>query len=206
MTVSMHKTQAALKLPTQVPALLGVARAILHAMTDNPSFPAPAPPLATVAAALAGLDDAELATQTRTRGTVEVRNAKRAVLVGLLVRLKAYVQGVADENPDVAMSLIESAGMFVKKRVAPEKPVFEVTPGPVSGSVQMAVRSAGDRAGYLWSWSPDGGETWYPAPGTLQSRTVLAALPARTTCSFRYRTVTKDGETDWSEPQLVLVR
>jgi len=99
MTVSMHKTQAALKLPTQVPALLGVARAILHAMTDNPSFPAPAPPLATVAAALAGLDDAEVATQTRTRGTVEVRNAKRAVLVGLLVRLKAYVQGVADENP-----------------------------------------------------------------------------------------------------------
>ena len=206
MTVSMHKTQAALKLPTQVPALLGVARAILLAMTDNPSFPAPTPALATVAAALADLDVAEVATQTRTRGTVEVRNEKRAILVGLLARLKAHVQGVADENPDVAVSLIESAGMQVKKNAAPQKPIFEVTPGPVSGSVRMAVRSAGDRAGYMWSWSPDGGESWQVAPATLQSRIVLAGLPARTTCSFRYRTVTKDGETDWSEPQAVLVR
>ncbi len=91
MTVSMHKTLAALKLPTQVPALLGVAEAIVVAMGGNPSFPDPVPSIATVASALADLHAAEVRTLTRERGTVAVRNERRAVLVGLLVRLKAYV-------------------------------------------------------------------------------------------------------------------
>jgi hypothetical protein len=159
-----------------------------------------------VAAALADLHDAEVVTRTRGPGTVELRNAKRVVLVGLLMRLKAYVQGVADEDPDAAVSLIEGAGMHVKKTTAPGKPVFEVRPGAVSGSVRMAVRSAGDRAAYSWAWSPDGGHTWHVAPATLQARTALGGLPAGTTCWFRYLAVTKNGETDWSEPQSALVR
>jgi hypothetical protein len=206
MTVSMHKTLAALKLPTQVPALLGIAEAIVAAMTGNPSFPAPSPSLAAVTAALADLEDAEVATRTRTRGTVAVRNQKRAALVGLLVRLKAYVQGVADEDPEHATTLIESAGMRVKKSAAPAKADFEVRPGAVSGSVRMAARAAGDRASYQWAWSPDGGRTWRSAPATLQARTVLSGLPSGSTCSFRVRTVTKTGETDWCEPVCVLVR
>jgi len=206
MTVSMHKTLAALKLPTQVPALLGVAEAIVLAMTGDPSFPDPAPSIATVASALADLHDAEVATLTRTRGTVAARNEKRAVLVGLLVRLKAYVQGVADEDPERAEVLIQSAGMNVRKSGAPAKPVFEARPGAVSGSVRMAVRAAGDRAAYEWEWSTDGGKTWRAAPATLQARTVLTGLASGSTCSLRYRTVTRTGEGDWSEPVLLLVR
>ena len=206
MTVSMHKTVAALKLPTQAPAVLAVTEAILRAMTDNPSFPSPTPSLAAVSAALADLRDAEVATRTRTRGTVATRNERRAVLVGLLVRLKAYVQGVADEDPEHAGALIESAGMSVKKSAAPAKPVFQVKPGAVSGFVRMAARSAGDRASYQWAWSPDGGTTWRAAPATLQARTVLSGLPSGSRCSFRYRAVTTTGESDWSEPLSVLVQ
>jgi hypothetical protein len=206
MTVSMHKTLAALKLPTQVPALLAVTHAILTAMTDNPSFPSPTPPLAAVSSALAELSDAEVATRTRTRGTVAARNAKRASLVTLLVQLKAYVQGVADADPEHADARIESAGMYVKKNTAPAKPVFQVKPGAVSGSVRVAARSAGDRASYQWAWSPDGGTSWRPARATLQATTVFAGLPAGSTCSFRYRTVTTRGGTDWSEALTVLVR
>src|ERR1700690_3116388 len=67
MTVSMQRTLAALKLPAEVPALLGVAEAILGAMTNNPSFPNPSPPLAAIAAALADLQAAEVAGLARTR-------------------------------------------------------------------------------------------------------------------------------------------
>ena len=129
MTASMHKTLAALNLPTQTPALLGVARAIVQAMTDNPSFPSPAPSLAKVSAAQSALEAAEVATQTNARGTAVARNEKRAVLVGLLVQLKAYVQGVADEDPDGAMGIIESARMSIKKKVLPFKAPFDVRPG-----------------------------------------------------------------------------
>jgi hypothetical protein len=205
MTVSMHKTMAALNLPTSVPALLGVADAIVLAMTGNPAFPDPSPALATVAAAIAALRDAEVATHTRTRGTVAARNEQRAVLVSLLVRLKAYVQGVSDGDADRAPALIQSAGMDVKRSAAFAKPAFSVRPGRWSGSVRLAVRSAGDRAGYEWAWTDDGGATWQSAPTTLRAHTVIAGLLRGSVCSFRYRAVTKGGEGDWCEPMALLV-
>ncbi len=113
---------------------------------------------------------------------------------------------MADEDPERAEGLIESAGMKVKKTSAPAKPVFDVRPGPVSGSVRMAVRAAGDRASYQWAWSTDGGETWHLAPATVQARTVLSGLASGSTCALRYRVVTKAGEGDWSDPALLLVR
>ena len=96
--------------------------------------------------------------------------------------------------------------MNVKKAAAPVKPPFDVKPGAVSGSVRMAVRSAGDKASYSWAWSTDGGTTWRSAPATLQARTVLTGLPSGSMCSFRYRAVTTKGEMDWSEPLSILVR
>jgi hypothetical protein len=206
MTVSMHKTLAALHLPTPVPALLGVAEAIVLAMSGNPSFPAPTPAIATVASALADLQAAEVATLTRARGTAAARNEKRAALVALLMRLKAYVQGVADEDPERAEALIHSAGMNVKKLAPAAKPVFDARPGAVSGSVRLAVRAAGDRASYQWGWSADGGTTWRSAPATVQARTVISGLASGSICALRYRVVTTTGEGDWSEPVLLLVR
>ncbi|HXN32660.1 MAG TPA: hypothetical protein VN894_12395 [Polyangiaceae bacterium] len=206
MTVSMQRTLAALKLPAEVPALLGVAEAILGAMTNNPSFPNPSPPLAAIAAALADLQAAEVAVLARTRGTAAVRNEKRAALVSLLARLKGYVQGVADDDPERAEALIESAGMSVKAKVFPTKAPFDVKAGTVSGSVRLAARAAAKEAHYEWAWSADGGATWRSAPGTLQAKTVLSGLPSEHKCWFRCRAVTRSGEEDWSEPVAFLVQ
>ncbi len=206
MTVSMNKTLAALRLPTGVPALLSVAEAIVEAMSISPSFPAPRPPLAAVRSAIKELHDAQVATVTRTRGTAAVRDRRLAVLVALLVRLKGYVEGVADDDPEHAVAIIESAGMHVKRSTARTKPGFDVQQGRVSGSVRLVARSAGERAAYLWEWKPDGGSAWHRLPQTIQARTVVSGLPPASTCWFRYRAVTKSGETDWSEPHSFVVR
>jgi len=207
MTTSMNKTLAVLKLPTSAPALVSVARTILAAMTNNPSFPDPSPPLDAVAGAVAELSVAEVATRTRTRGTVALRDVKRATLVALLMGLRAYVQGVVDaQEPEHAATLIESAGMRVRSRGLPNKPPFDVRPGVLPGSVRLAVRSAGDRAAYCWAWSADAGVTWHEAPCTLQARTALSGLPSVAMCAFRYRAVTKAGDGDWSEPVWAVVR
>jgi hypothetical protein len=205
MTVSMQRILASLKLPTKVPALLHVAEAILKAMTNNPSFPKPTPPLSAIAAALADLQAAEVAALSRMRGTVAVRNAKRVVLVSLLVRLKAYVQGVADEDPEGAEKLIETAGMSVKAKGLPAKPPFDVKAGAVAGSVRLVARAATKEASYEWAWSTDGGTTWRAAPRTLQAKTVLSGLPSESKCWFRFRAVTRRGGGDWSEPVAFLV-
>ena len=206
MTVSMQRTLASLRLPTQASALVLVAKTILEAMTNNPSFRKPSPSLAAIAAALADLQAAEVATLARTRGTAAVRDAKRAVLVSLLVRLKAYVQGVADDDPDRAATLIESAGMSVKPKGGPAKAPFDVSEGAVSGSVRLVARAVAKEASYQWAWSADRGATWRSAPTTLQAKTVLSGLPSESVCWFRWRSATRRGEGDWSEVVAFLVR
>jgi hypothetical protein len=199
MTESMHRTLVVTKLPKSVPTLLGLVRVFLTAMEGNPYFPAPTPGLDAVALVLAELDEAQTAMLSRTRGTREVRDAKRAALVVLLRGLRGYVQSVADRDPDSAASIIESAGMNVKRPAVQTKPPFAVKPGRVSGSVQLVARAAGDRVFYEWQWSTDGGVTWHDAPATMQAKTRLAGLPVGKTCWFRVRAVTKEGGQEWSQ-------
>jgi len=201
MTKSTHRLRVALYLPESVPALLGVVEVVLAGMTGNAFFPGPQPSLASVAAALAELRDAEVAAQSRTRGTVELRDEKLAALLSLLGRLKAYVQGVADDNPEHAGSIIESAGMSLWKAGAGAKPPFTVKAGRVDGGVLLSVRAVAKDATYLWEWSADDGKTWNRAPATKQTTTTLAGLPSGVTCLFRFRAVVRTGESDWSEPQ-----
>jgi hypothetical protein len=102
MTVSMHRVLVALKRPTSAPELLVFARAVVNAMNGNAWFPAPVPSLARVQAAIDRLAVAETAALSMTVGLKKARNEAQTVLVGRLTRLKAYVQGVADDNPDFA--------------------------------------------------------------------------------------------------------
>jgi hypothetical protein len=126
--------------------------------------------------------------------------------VSLLVRLKGYVQGLADDDPERAEALIESAGMNVKPKGVRAKAPFDVKPGAVSGSVRLVARAVAKEATYEWAWSTDGGATWRPAPATLQAKTVLSGLPSDSKCWFRCRPVTRRGEGNWSEPVAFLVR
>jgi hypothetical protein len=199
MTESMHRILAVTKLPRSVPALLRAVQGILDALDGNPSFPSPSPSLATIHAALVALEEAEVALLTRARGTRAVRDEAHARLLTLLGVLLLHVQGVADQDPDHAPQLIESAGMSVKRPAVQTKPPFDVRSGRVSGVVVLAVRSAGDRTAYGWQWSTDEGITWHDAPTTMQAKTAITGLPTGAMCAFRHRVQTKDLTTDWSE-------
>ena len=131
------------------------------------------------------------------------RPAGEGLHVGLL---HCNVQGVADDNPENAGSIIESSGMNVKKKGSYTKPDFAVKPGRVRGSVRLEVRSAGDRGGYEWAWSIDGGKTWLTR-ATTQTSTDIDGLPSGVTCLFRYRVTTpREGTGNWSEAVEFLVR
>jgi hypothetical protein len=200
MTERKRRAQVALELPKQVPALLHAVEAIVQAMTGNPFFPSPTPSLATITAALADLRDAQVTTLTKTRATFPARDEKLVPLESLMKRLKAYVQGVADDDPDNAVAIIESAGMHVWVAGPGAKPPFRVKAGPRVGTVLLVVRAVAKEAGYEWQWSADGGESWSPAPPTLQAKTVLTGLPSGVMCLFRYRATPRSGTTEWSEP------
>jgi hypothetical protein len=203
---SIHRSVATLKLPKTVGALVTYAQGIVTAMTGNAAFPSPVPPLGTVTTAINELHVAETVAQTRAKGAVTARNDKRAVLVTLLQQLRGYVQTTADANPETSATLIESAGISVKKTAVRAARSFAAKAGSVSGSAKLVVPRAGNRVFYEWEYSTDGGKTWIAAPATLQAKTTVTGLAPATTVLFRYRTVTKTGEGDWSQPVSLLVR
>lgn len=205
MTKSLHKTVVALNLPTSDGALVGRVGLILAMMGENPDFPAPVPSLADVAKALAAFDAAVVDVKSGGKGKTAVRDAALRVLRGLMNRVKAYVQGIADENPERAASIILGSGMFVQGKRGAGKEPFEVRPGDVAGSVMLIVKAAGHRASYEWQRSLDG-KTWTGAGKTLQAKIVIVGLPSATVCFFRYRVVTRAGQGDWSAPIPFLVK
>src|SRR5579864_6152809 len=172
-----HRSTVVFRMPAHVPDLLKAGESVVTAMTANPSFPGPTPPLATVSALLAARGTAETEMKTRTKGTRETRDKAQADLVTALHGLKSYVQGVADASGDDAPAVIASAGMGVRKATVRNKPEFVAKPGATSGTVHLAAKAAARRASYEWEWSGDGGKTWTQLPSTLQAKTTIVGLP-----------------------------
>lgn len=196
-----------LKVPTHVPDIVKLAQAIVAAMAGNASVPNPTPSLATVSSQITALDAAETAvTQTRAKGTVQARNVAKGALVTSLHQLKAYVQQVCDANAEQASAIVASVGLATRKPAERTKVGFTVKAGPVSGSAVLVAKAVAHRASYDWEWSSDGGKTWTSVPSTLKARTTITGLPVATTCSFRFRALTKAGESDWSQAVTFVVK
>jgi hypothetical protein len=209
MTMKQTKTPrsiVALAFPKRVAALISLAKAIAEGLTGNASFPNPDPSVASINKAIADLEAAETAAKTRLAGAVDTRDQKRADLIALLQGAKAFVQKVADASPEQAPALIKSAAMGVRKASTHGKHVFAVKQGSLSGSVSIEAAVPGPRASYEWEYSSDGGKTWLPMPPTSRSKTELTGLQPGTSYSFRCRSVTKAGPSDWSQPLAMVVK
>jgi hypothetical protein len=204
-TKSIHRSTTTLMLPKSVPALIVYALGIVKRMTANPSFPDPTPTLAVVTAAIDALRTAETAALARTKGAAAARNEKRVELVALLQQLRAHIQAKADADPTNGASIIQSAGVAVRKTPTRHARTFAAKPGPVSGVATLVSASAARRASYEWQYSTDAGKTWVTAPATLQAKTKVSGLQAGSTVHFKYRPVTKTGEGDWSQPVSLIV-
>jgi hypothetical protein len=190
--------QVNLGIPTRNKDILAYGKSILSAMTNNPHFPSPSPVLSVFQADLAAYDQAETAVATRAAGTVAVRDVKKAKVVQDIKNLRDYVRTVADAATADALSIVESAGFKVKRQALRSKQALLAKDGPVSGSVHLAAKAAARVAVYYWQYSLDG-KTWTSSPDTLKSATMVAGLTPGQAYSFRYRTLTRAGASDFSQ-------
>ena len=175
-------------------------------MTGNKAFPAPTPPLATVAASIDALVSAENNAATKVKGAATARNVAKNALILELKQLRGYVQSVADGDAENSATIVESARLSVRKVPARSARVFDAAQGPTTGTAKLVAPSASSRAAYEWEYSVDGGKTWVAATPSLQARTTVTGLPAGTSVQFRYRSVTRTGAADWSTPVTLLVK
>jgi hypothetical protein len=206
MTVSLKRILVAVYPPENASALVVLAKAIVERMDGNPYFPHPVPPLAQVKIATDVLREAEAVSQSGMRGTKEVRNAAHRDLRSLLTRLKAYVQGVADDHPENAVAIIESAGMSVQPKGPKAKPTLAARNGRTQGTVLLTAKAVAKVATYHWQMSEDECKTWIDLPKTMQAKTKVSNLVPGRTYWFRFRALTRRGLTDWSDPVSIIVQ
>jgi hypothetical protein len=169
------------------------------------SFASPTPTLATFQADVAALVTAETAVLARTKGAVEIRNAKLAIVKGDLDNLKTYVQAASDANPSNAAAMIESAGMTLRTVTLHDKAQLAVKQGSVTGTVVLAAKAAGRRAAYGWQYSTDQ-KTWTTLPPTLQAKTGVSGLTAGTLYYFRVQPLLPTGEQNWGDLVAFMVK
>jgi hypothetical protein len=205
-TTSLHRIKASLDLPPQVPAMVIKAYAIVGKMDGSPWFPNPVPSLAKVRASIDALNHAEAAALSGTVGLKSVRNAALRATKSLLERLRAYVQGVADDHAGSAAAIIEGAGMTVVMPVLRGKAILAVYDGRASGMVRLVAKAIAKEATYYWRMSADGGRTWKDLPPTLQAETKVSGLEPGKTYGFRFRATLRKMSTNWCDPIEFLVR
>jgi hypothetical protein len=201
------KALAVLKLSNKVKTAITYAQSVATSVAANPaSFASPTPTLAVFQADIAALVTAETAVLARTKGAVEIRNAKLAVVKSDLENLRTYVQAVSDAaNPSNAAAIIESAGMTLRKVTLHDKAELGIKQGSVSGTVVLAAKAAGKRAAYDWQYSTDQ-KTWTPVPPTLQAKTGVSGLTAGTVYFFRVQPLLRTGEQNWSSIASFMVK
>jgi hypothetical protein len=206
MAAPVARPQVALKLPTKIKGVISFAENVANAMNNNPAFPTPNPSIATVLADIAALNTAETAVLSRTKGAVETRNAKLAVVHTDLESLKTYVQNVAGQGALAnAPAVIEAAGMTSRKVTARDKAALAAKQGSVSGTVNLVAKAAGHTAAYDWQYSTDQ-KTWTTAPMTLQAKTGISGLTAGTTYYFRVQSLIRTGAENWSQIVSLMVK
>ncbi len=97
--------------------------------------------------------------------------------------------------------------MFVKSSRGPGPTFFHAELTKKRGQLRVIAPSAGDRAGYEFQYSLDGGATWLPFPQqfTNYSTVTPPPLPAGATVHFRYRVTIKGVTGDWIGPVSIKV-
>jgi len=190
------RVHAAQKAPKQITAYIKQCRVIIDKSTGNPDLPNPLEPLTLASAALDLLETAEQNALKGPKGAAQDRDAKLGVVRTRMRVVIAYVQTAADANPARARAIIESAGLTVVTRTPRRKPNLAAKYGTIPGRIVLegkAVRGAS----YHWQMSIDQ-KTWTDLPESVKATLTVDGLTPATTYSFRFRTLTKDGLSDWS--------
>jgi hypothetical protein len=192
-------THVALRPPKSVPALIGFAKHIVQAMTNNAYFPSPPVALATVTSQIVDLDAAETVVKGRTKGAADTRNLKLKAVVTSLRTLETYVQSVVAADETQGSAIVQAAGMNERRKTSRQKPALAASMAGAPGLVALHAKAAGKRAAYEWQYSGDGSKTWTPIALTTLASVTVPNLTAGTAYLFRVRSTIGHVTGDWSQ-------
>ena len=192
-----------------VPEKTARAQQIVRALTGNPGFTSPHPPLAQVSAAIEELEAASNAAQAarqEAKARTAAQHVKEEALDQLLTQLVAHVESVAGNDDE----LIMSAGLDVRAPSGPgrstaSQPIsisLTATAGDHDGEIDLSWDTVRGARSYVVQRSPDppSESTWTHSGISTRSRTSVEGLNSGTRYWFRVAAITASGQTAWSNP------
>jgi predicted phage tail protein len=195
-----------LNLRQAVPDKLQTGRQIIAAMTSNPNFANPHPPLADVTAALSTLDEAYKAHQiakSDARTKANVADDAEIQLDSQLRKLAAYVESIADKDE----TIIASAGMQTKASrttpsTLPAPGALSATAGNHEGQINLTWRKVENSRSYIIQISPDppSADSWGHAETVTIANKTIQNLTSGKKYWFRVAAIGSLGQSGWSEP------
>jgi hypothetical protein len=178
------------------------ARAIAQDITANVgTFATPNPTMANFQNDIQKLETAEANALTHVAGSASARDLIYTTVLADIRSLLSYVQGLADKAPNyqAAVNIIQLAGFEVKGINQGNKSALKVTYDKTMLTYKLLAKAVARRAAYHWQYSTDGGTTWVDMPVTLKASTTLIGVASTGRMAFRFKTITNDGESDWSD-------
>ncbi|HYY93693.1 MAG TPA: hypothetical protein VE713_04180 [Pyrinomonadaceae bacterium] len=138
-----------------IPEKLARSQQIVAALTDNPNFSAPHPPLAQVTAAINELEAATNAAQAarqEAKARTAAQQAKEEALDKIMTQLVAHVESVAGDDPQ----LIMSAGLDVRAAAtAAAPPALTATVGDHDREIDLSWNTVRGARSYVVERRPD---------------------------------------------------
>jgi hypothetical protein len=210
MAKKSKRAKAAIKLKFQGPigAFIIRVRGISLDIANNVAvFATPVPTVVGVNGHINDLQTSQDAVQTRLVGASTTRDLAYDVVWQDVYDWLAYVQGLADEAPDLAAAIniitlsgfdVRLNGMFIK----PDLAVKEIAPG----TVKLTAKAMGRRVSYEWQMSTTNGNIWINLPGTLITKLIVSGLLSGTRYLFRVRGLTKTGLTIYTSPVSIVIQ
>jgi len=192
-----------------VPEKLARSQQIVRALTGNPNFTSPHPPLAQVSAAIEELEaasnDAQAARQ-EAKARTAAQHAKEEALDQILTQLVAHVESIAGDDEEAVMS----AGLNLRNppgpsHSTPAQPVsisLTATVGDHDGEIDLSWDTVRGARSYVIQQSPDppSEPTWIHSDISTRSRATVEGLTSGTRYWFRVAAVTASGQSPWSNP------
>jgi hypothetical protein len=184
-----------------VPQFVVTCNIVLSKMSGSAVYANPPIAYATALLHVAALDKAQQAVPEN--GAAD-RDAKLAVCRADMRQFKAFAQGLADADLANAQTLIENTGMLASKRPPRSKQNLAARNGSVPGRVHVDAKAAKGKASYHWQMRVGPG-TWGDLPETVVAKTMVDGLTPATVVEFRFRSLRREGYSDWSSPVSIIV-
>jgi len=189
-----------------IPQKIAKAQQIVAAITGNPTFPTPTPPLASVTTSIndlsAAFTAAQAARQTAKEKTSD-QNAKEDSLNRVMQQLAAYVESVAgDDQSKILSAAMDTRSVSVAGSEPASQPqALTPTEGDHDGEIDLTWDKVPSTKSYVIEKSTGPQPTdWVHAGVSTKSAFTAAGLTSGSRYWFRVAAVNNNGQSGWSDP------